>query len=139
MELSEKVRQQFIEYIMLMVYDDQYIDRHEEKKILEEGIRRGIRVEDGLSIIKHVAAEKGLVVEREVEESVKDILRQYALDDGLIGKDEFEDALAMFNDVCKGKISESELKKRLKKMILDNGWKAKEGGLFGGGKWFSSI
>jgi hypothetical protein len=46
MAVSEQVRQQFLEYIMLMVYDDQYIDRKEEKKILEEGIKRGIRVEE---------------------------------------------------------------------------------------------
>jgi len=138
MELSEQIRQQFIEYIMLMVYDDQYIDRQEEKKILEEGIKRGLRVEDGLSIIRHVAAEKCLVIEREAEEHTKNIIRQYALNDGFIDHKEFEDALAMFNDACKGKIPEHELKRRLKKMMLDNGWKAKEGGLFAG-KWFSAI
>ncbi|MEN8217341.1 MAG: hypothetical protein ABFS56_13425 [Pseudomonadota bacterium] len=69
---------------MLMVYDDQYIDRREEKKILEEGIKRGIRVEDGLSIIRPVAAEKCLVIEREAEERTKNLLRQYALTDGFI-------------------------------------------------------
>ncbi len=136
--MDEQIRQQFIEYIMLMVYDDQYIDRHEEKKILEEGIKRGLRVDDGLSIIRHVATEKCLVIEREAEERTKNILRQYALNDGFIDHKEFEDALAMFNDACKGKIAEPELKKRLKKMMLDNGWKAKEGGLFVG-KWFSAI
>ncbi|MEN8217352.1 MAG: hypothetical protein ABFS56_13485 [Pseudomonadota bacterium] len=138
MEISEQLREEFIEYIMLMVYDDQYIDRREEKKILEEGIKRGIRVEDGLSIIRQVAAEKGFVIEREAEERTKNILRQYALTDGFIDHKEFEDALAMFNDACKGKIPEPDLKRRLKKMMVDNGWKAKEGSLFGT-RWFSAI
>lgn len=138
MAISEQLKNQFIEYIMLMVYDDQYIDRHEEKKILEEGIKRGIRVEEGLSIIRQVAVEKGLVIEREAEERTKRILQQFALNDGIIDEKEFEDAFALFIDACKGKVPEPELKRRLKQLILNNGWTAKEGGLFGS-KWFSSL
>ena len=42
MAISEAVRNQFVEYIMLQVFDDQYIDRQEEKNILAEGIKKGI-------------------------------------------------------------------------------------------------
>jgi hypothetical protein len=138
MVVSEPVKKQFIEYIMLQVFDDQYIDRQEEKKILAEGIKQGISVDDGLAIMRQIAAEKGWVIEREVEEKIKDILQQFALNDGVIDKKEFEDALALFKSSCKGKVPEPELKKRLKKIILARGWKVKEGGLFGS-KWFSSI
>lgn len=138
MAVSEQVRKQFIEHIMLQVFDDQYIDRQEEKKILEEGIKKGIGVDEGLSIIQQVSSEKGFVIEREVEERIKEILQQFAYNDGVIDKKEFEDALALFKSSCKGKLPEPELKRRLKKMMLDNGWKAKEGGLFGS-KWFSTI
>jgi hypothetical protein len=44
----------------------------------------------------------------------------------------------MFQNACKNKVQPAEIQKRLKKMIIDNGWKAKEGGLFGS-KWFSAI
>jgi hypothetical protein len=138
MTVSEPVKKQFVEYIMLQVFDDQYIDRQEEKKILAEGIKQGMSVDDGLAIMRQIAADKGWVIEREVEEKIKDILQQFALNDGVIDKKEFEDALALFKSSCKGKVPEPELRKRLKKIMLAKGWKAKEGGLFGS-KWFSSI
>lgn len=138
MAVTEENRKHFVEFIMLQVYDDQYIDRNEEKKILEMGIKRGISVEEGLSIIHQVAHEKGFVVEREVEARVKDVLHQFASNDGVVDKKEFEDAVALFKTASKGKLPEIELKKRLKQMMLDNGWKAKEGGFFGS-KWFSAI
>lgn len=138
MAVSEETRKQFIEYIMLQVYDDQYIDRTEEKEILEMGIKKGISVEDGLIIIRQVAEGKGLVIEREAENRAKEILEQFARNDGVVDKKEFEDALSLFKIACKGKVPEPELKRRLKKMMLDNDWKAKEGGLFGS-KWFSAI
>ena len=138
MAVSEPVKKQFVEYIMLQVFDDQYIDRQEEKKILAEGIKQGMSVDDGLAIMRQIVAEKGWVIEREVEEKIKEILQQFAINDGVIDKKEFEDALALFKSSCKGKVPEPELKKRLKKIMLASGWKAKEGWLFGS-KWFSSI
>jgi hypothetical protein len=138
MATSDLVRKNFIEYIMLHVYDDLYVDRQEEKKILEEGIKKGITVEEGLSIIRQVALEKNLVIEREAEDRAKELLQQFARNDGVIDKKEFDDTLALFDSCCKGKLPEIELKRRLKKMVLTNGWKVKEGGLFGS-KWFSAI
>ncbi|MEK8018524.1 MAG: hypothetical protein VSS75_016765 [Candidatus Parabeggiatoa sp.] len=138
MAISEGVRKQFVDYIMLQVFDDQYIDRTEEKKILEEGIKKGVGVEEGLSIMRQVAQDKGFVLERDAEERAKDMLEAFATNDGKVDKKEFEDVVGIFKKHSKGKLPEHEMKKRLKKMMEDNGWKAKEGGLFGS-KWYSAI
>jgi len=138
MAISEEVRKQFVDYIMLQVFDDQYIDRTEEKKILEEGIKKGVGVEEGLSIMRQVAQDKGFVLERDAEERAKDMLEAFATNDGKVDKKEFEDVVGIFKKHSKGKLPEHEMKKRLKKMMEDNGWKAKEGGLFGS-KWYSAI
>jgi hypothetical protein len=138
MAVSEAVRKKFVDYIMLQVFDDQYIDRKEEKKILEEGVKEGMGVEEGLAIMRQVALEKGLVLERDAEERVKEMLERFSANDGKVDKKEFEDALAIFKSSTKGKVPEPELKRRLKRMMEDHGWKAKEGGLFGS-KWYSAI
>ncbi len=138
MAISDAVKKQFVDYIMLQVFDDQYIDRQEEKQILQEGIKKGIGVEDGLAIIRQVASEKGLILERDAEERAKEMLDTFASNDGKIDKKEFEDAMAIFKNHTKGKIPEHEMKKRLKRMMVENGWNAKEGGFFGS-KWFSAI
>ncbi|MEN8217350.1 MAG: hypothetical protein ABFS56_13475 [Pseudomonadota bacterium] len=135
---TEEVKKQFIDYIMLQVFDDQYIDRQEEKKILEEGIRKGLGIEEGLAIIRQVALEKGFALERDAEDRAKEMLDTFAHNDGKVDKREFEDALAIFKSHSKGKLPEPEMKRRLKMMMAENGWKAKEGGFFGS-KWYSEI
>jgi Ca2+-binding EF-hand superfamily protein len=138
MAVSEEVKKQFVDYIMLQVFDDQYLDRTEEKKILEEGVRKGISVDEGLAIIRQVADDKGLALERNAEDRAKEMLEAFAENDGKVDKKEFEDALGLLKKHSKGKIPEAEMKRRLKKMMEDNGWNAKEGGLFGS-KWYSAI
>ncbi|MCK5521673.1 MAG: hypothetical protein KAI83_00940 [Thiomargarita sp.] len=138
MAVSDEVRKAFVDFIMLQVFDDQYIDRQEEKKILEEGIKKGMGVDEGLTIMRQVALEKGIALERDAEERAKETLEAFATNDGKVDKKEFEDAVAIFKKHSKGKIPEPELKRRLKKMMLENNWKAKEGGFFGS-KWFSAI
>jgi len=138
MAVSEQIKNQFIEFITLQGFDDQYIDRVEEKRILEVGVKNGMSVEESLLLIRQVASQKGLVVERDAEDRAKDFLEGAATNDGKVTKKEFSDAVAQFKAASKGKISESEMKRRLKKMMEDNAWKAKEGGLFGS-KWYSAI
>ncbi|OQW94949.1 MAG: hypothetical protein BWK79_04125 [Beggiatoa sp. IS2] len=138
MSVPEQQRKQFLDYVLLQVFDDQYLDRKEEKRILEEGLKQGIGLEDGLALIRSAATKKGFVIERDIEDRAKELLSQFARNDGQIDKKEFQDAVGMFQNACKGRIPPPEIQKRLKKMILDNGWKAKEGGLFGS-KWFSAI
>lgn len=138
MAVSDSIRKQLVDYIMLQVYDDQYIDRQEEREILEMGIKQGITVDEGLSLIQQLASEKGFVIEREAEENAQEVLRQFATNDGVVDKKEFQNALSLFKKASKSKIPEPELKRRLKSMMQENDWKAKEGGLFGK-KWFSEI
>lgn len=138
MAISEEVKNRFVEYIKLQGFDDQFIDRMEEKKILEAGVKNGLTVEEGLSLLREVAIQKGIVIERDAEERAKEMLERFANNDGKVDKKEFADAVAIFKSACKGKVTEPDIQKRLKKMMLDNGWKAKEGGLFGS-KWFSAI
>jgi len=138
MSVSDAVRKQFVDYIMLQVFDDQYIDRKEEKQILQEGVKKGVGVEEGLAIIRQVASEKGFTLERDAEERTKEMLDTFASNDGKVDQKEFQDAIAIFKKNTKGRIPEHEMQKRLKRMMVENGWNAKEGGFFGS-KWFSAI
>lgn len=138
MSVSPENHRQFVEFVKLQVFDDGFLDRQEEKAILEKGIQLGISIESGLAIITQLASTRGFVVERLANERAKQILTQFANNDGKIDKKEFEDAVAFYQSDTKGKIREDEVRRRIKQLILDNQWKVKEGGLFGS-KWFSAI
>ena len=127
-----------VEFITLQVNDDKYIDRKEEKNIIEEGIKHGIGVDRCLAIIQKVAHEYGYAVEREIEERAKTLLEQFANNDGKIDRREFDDAFALFKKESKGGVNDNDIRRCLKQIILDQGWVVKEGGLFGS-KWFSAI
>ncbi|EDN65597.1 hypothetical protein BGP_1610 [Beggiatoa sp. PS] len=102
------------------------------------GIKNGISIDESLSLIRQVASQMGWVVERDAEDRAKEFLENATMNDGKVDKKEFESTIALFKSVSKGKVTEHDIKKRLKKMMQDNGWKAKEGGLFGT-KWYSAI
>jgi hypothetical protein len=138
MPVSETIKKQFMEYITLQAFDDQLIDRTEEKKIVEVGLKNNLTVEESLAIIREVAQQKGLVIERDAEDRAKEFLHKAATNDGQVSKKEFEDAVGLFKTATKGKFRDPDIKQRLKKMMLDNGWKAKEG-IFSGGSWFSEL
>ncbi|CAK0762039.1 conserved hypothetical protein [Gammaproteobacteria bacterium] len=128
----------FVDYIKLQVYEDGYIDRAEERKLLERSIELGIGIDEGLSIMRNLSQQQGYVIEREVENQAKEVLGRFAVSGGVIDKKEFNDAVGIFMSACKGKVSESDSRRRLKKIILESGWKVKEGGLFGS-NWFTEI
>lgn len=131
-------RSQFINFVKLHTYADGYIDQKEERKILEYAIGIGVALEEALAVLRDLATQQGWVLERDAENRAKDVLAQFAASGGVVDKKEFEDAVTMFRTACKNKINDPEARRRLKQMMLDNGWKAKEGGLFGS-KWFSQI
>lgn len=135
---SRDKKEVFIDYVKLHTYEDGYIDRQEEKKLLEYAIQLGIGIEEGQTLIKNLAQQNNYVIEREVENQAKDLLARFAVSGGVIDKKEFNDAVGIFITACKNKFSESESRRRLKKIILANQWKVKEGGLFGS-NWFSEI
>ncbi|MDM8565123.1 hypothetical protein QUF74_05665 [Candidatus Halobeggiatoa sp. HSG11] len=133
--VSESIRGQFVEFITLQGFDDKYIDRQEEKRILEVGVKNDISVDESLALIREIAENKGLVIERDVEDKAKAVLEE-AVADGKITKKEFEEAFNVFKAACKGKVPDQEIRKRLKQMMETNEWKA--GGLLGI-KWYTSI
>jgi hypothetical protein len=134
---SEEAKQRLGEFVKLNTYDDKYIDRDEEKKILQEAVRIGISVDEGLALMRQTANANGITVERDVEDNVKDMLRTFTRD-GQIDKKEFVDAVETYKAKCNNRVPEPEIKRRVKAMIQNEGWKVKEGGLFGS-KWFTEI
>jgi len=136
---TAEIKRQFAEHVKLRGYDDQYIDRQEEREILNFGVTQGLTVEEGLAILVRVCQESNYVLEREIDTAAFNMLEQFAINDGKIDKKEFTDAVAIIQRNSKGTLSETQCKKKAKEMVLNNNWKIK-GGLFGGlPDWFKKI
>ena len=134
----DDVKKQFVEQVKLRAYDDKYVDVGEEKEILQIAISQNISIDSARGALRAVCENNGYVLESVLDEKAKDMLDTFASNDGVVDKKEFDDTVMTVKKAANGKISESKIKKKVKKIILDNEWNVKEG-MFKGGSWFSDI
>ena len=143
MTVADDVRRRYAEYIKLQVFDEKYLSRDRERKILGEGVTRfEIPLEDARSILMAVASENDFIFEKDVDKLVKEIMQAFAASDGNVGPNEFRHAISIYKQLSSGHVSEHEAKRRLKQMMLDNEWKPGRSNLIppiGTRKWFREI
>ena len=125
------------EHINLRTYEDKYLDRKEEREILEKGLELEINIDRSLEIVAYTSEKYNIVLERQVEEKAFDAIKLFNAD-GVVTKTEFEDACKLMYDKSSGKISDYECQKRLKKFMVDKKIKPKQGWLFNT-SWFDDI
>jgi len=130
--------QRLTEEVKLRCFEDKFISRDEENEIIQVAISIGITVDEARSLIKGACYTNEYVLEREIDEKATEMLTQFAQNDGKIDKKEFDDTFGVIKSASKGRISDVNIKKKLKEIVLENQLAVKEG-LLKGGSWFSSI
>src|SRR5262249_47176723 len=118
--------------IKLRAYDDKYIDKDEEREILQQAIQMGVTVDSARGALFQVCESNGYVVESKVLSQVKDLIDTFANNDGHIDQKEFNDAVTTCKKACQGKRTDIQCKKMVIGVIEDNSFKVKSGG------WFAS-
>jgi hypothetical protein len=131
MTAIDEVKRKFTEQIKLRAYDDQYIDKIEEKEILQIAIADGVSVDAARGALKTVCEQCGYVVESEALNQARQVLEQFAENDGKIDEKEFLDAIGVLKRTTKGKRTEVQCKRMIVQIIEDNSYRVKTG-------WFSN-
>src|SRR5262249_55422364 len=99
----DEVKRQFVEQVKLRAYDDRYIDKNEEREILQIALQQGVTVDSARAALATVCESQGYVLESKVLSQVKDILETFAGNDGRIDEKEFNDALTICKKGMQGK------------------------------------
>ena len=133
---AEDIRTEFRNQVRLRAYEDKYVDRQEEKEIMQVAISRGCSVDSARSYLQQVCESSGYVLESSVVREIKSLLEIQAGNDGRIDRKEFDDALSLARKKCEGKRTEAQLKKMLCELIEDGSFKTTTGWLT---SWFNSI
>jgi hypothetical protein len=126
----DEVKQRFVEEVKLRGYDDKYIDKNEEREILQLAVQQGITVEAARAALAQVCEAQEYVLEAKVALHLKDLLDTLAGNDGKIDEKEFNDALATCKKWTRGKRNDLQCKRLLIDIIEDNVYKTSRG-------WFS--
>lgn len=131
-------REQFVEFIKLQAYADNYVDRQEEYRILEKGIELGFELDVGRQVLAETVQQMDWVLESVIEDAAATDLAKYAEEKKRVDKKGFMQAVAALSEASRGHIKVDEAQRRLKKTILDRGIPYREGGVLGS-DWLSDI
>jgi len=127
----EDIKKQFVEEVKLRAYDDKYIDRKEEREILQLALQHGISVDSARAALAQVCEAQDYVLESKVVSQLKDVLETAAGNDGQIDEKEFNDIITNCKKWTRGKRTDIQCKKMVIEIIEDSAFKTSKG-------WFSS-
>src|SRR5436190_23117573 len=123
----DEVKKRFVEEVKLRAYDDKYIDKNEEREILQIALQAGITVDSARAALSQVCESNGYVVESRVLADIKDTIEIAAGNDGKIDEKEFNDAVALLRKKVQGKKNDVQCKRMIIEIIDDNSYKVKTG------------
>jgi hypothetical protein len=131
----DDVKREFLEQVKLRAYDDKYIDKQEEREILQLALQRGITVDSARAALKQVCEGNNFVLESAALDKVKDVLSTFAGNDGKIDEKEFNDAVTILKKACtvggECKRTDVQAKRMVLQVMEDNSYAVKTG-------WFSN-
>src|SRR5207248_5427078 len=90
----DEVKKRFVEEVKLRGFEDKYIDKNEEREILQIALQHGVGVDGARAALIQVCETNGYVIESKVMMQAKDLLDTLAGNDGKIDEKEFNDAVS---------------------------------------------
>src|SRR5262245_2702997 len=107
----DAMQQRFVDEIKLRGYDDKYIDKNEEREILQIAIQQGIGIDAARAALAEVCTSQGYVLESNLLKIIKDQCEAAAANDGRIDQQKFETIVASVRQAAQGRKNDRELKK----------------------------
>ncbi|MCC7274940.1 MAG: hypothetical protein IT561_19900 [Alphaproteobacteria bacterium] len=137
----ESGKQRFADLVRLHAQKTKFITREQEIKLLEEGLNRhNLSLADSRNIVRGVADEMSVTLERDVDGAATAILKNFAAKrKNKIRKGEFEQAAAFYRIQSDGALSEGEVRRRVKAIMQSHDMKPKRSGMLRTRRWYRSI
>jgi hypothetical protein len=123
----DEVKKQFVEQVKLRAYDDKYIDKNEEREILQMALQHGVTVDSARAALAQVCESQGYVLESVAIKAVKEMIDIQAKNDGKIDEKEFGDAVSLLKVRTEGKKNDLQCKRMVIEIIDENSYKIKTG------------
>lgn len=130
-QVPDDIKRQFVEEVKLRGYDDKYIDRREEREILQMAIKQSISIDSARAALQQVCESQNYVLESVVISKMSDVLETFSTNDGSIDEKEFNDTVRNMKKWTNGKKTDNQCKKMIIEVIDANAYKTSRG-------WFSN-
>ena len=133
----EEIRTRFVDEIRLRAYDDRYIDKNEEREILQVAIQHGIGIEPARGLLAEVCGREGYVLESALYRLIKDQAVAAAGPAGKVDQPAFERVVESARAAAQGRRTERDVKKMVVTVMEDNGLDRAKAGWFG--DWYAAL
>lgn len=133
----EEIKKRFVNEIKLRAYDDKYIDKNEEREILQIAIQLGVNIDSARGALVQVCDEQGYIVESVILKMVKDQVETASGNDGKVDQKEFELILGNATKALQGKKNERQIKTMIVQIMEDTGNNKIKTGWFS--DWYTAM
>ena len=133
----EEIKKRFVNEIKLRAYDDKYVDKNEEREILQIAIQLGVNIDSARGALVQVCDDQGYVLESQLVKQIKDQVEAAAGDDGRVDQKEFDMIFHTIKKSALGKKSDRDLKKMIVQVMEDSGNNKVKTGWFS--DWYSAL
>lgn len=130
---EDEIKNRFLSEIELRGYDDKYIDRNEEREILQIAIQLGVGVENAKLFLNQVCEERGYIIESAVARQI----RREVEAKGKVDRRQFEDIFENTRKAVQGKKNDRDIRKMIVSVMEDTGNNRVKTGWFT--NWYASM
>lgn len=133
----DDMKKRFVTEIKLRGADDQYIDRNEEREILQIAIQTGVNFDAARIELARVCDAEGFVLESTVQKMIQNRIEAAAGGDGKVDRKEFDRVFAAAKQAMRGKRADREVKKMVVTVMEDSGHNKVRTGWFS--DWYAAV
>ena len=133
----DEIKKRFVNEIKLRAYQDKYIDKNEEREILQIAIQLGVGIDSARGALVQVCDEYSYVMETQLLKQIKDQIEAAAGNDGKIDQKEFDMIFHTVKKSAQGKKNDRELKKMIVQMMEETGNNKVKTGWFS--DWYTTL
>jgi hypothetical protein len=137
---SDDNARRFADLVKLNGLGCRFIDRTQERHLLEEAVTRlGLPLDEARGALRSVAEDNGYVFESEAGRRIQQVLSRHAGKSGLISRRQFRRTAEVLRDFSDNAIGEAEARRQLKRIMIENGWRPRRAGFLRSRRWYRRV
>ena len=133
----EEIKKRFVNEIKLRAYDDKYIDKNEEREILQIAIQLGVSIDSARMALVQVCEDHSYVMESVLLKMIKEQVEAAFGNDGKIDQKEFDLIFVNIRRAAQSKKNDREIKKMIVTVMEETGNNKIKKGWFS--NWYAAI
>lgn len=133
----DDIKKRFVDEIKLRAYDDKYVDKGEEREILQVAIQQGISIDSARAALAQVCDNQGYILESSILKEIKEQVETAAGNDGKVDEKEFSLIFQNTKRKMQSKKNDIQIKRMIVEIMEDSGLNKVKTGWFS--NWYTAM